>query len=97
MDVFKSFLLQRLTLRCIYIFGAYSASHAIAFVSQDKVSTFLHNSGVSLTITDPDKVKGAIVTALLIGGEFLFHFFHKNVVMPQVEKAALTNPEVKQP
>lgn len=84
--MFKDFILHKLSLRVLYIIGAYSASHFVSLVASPSAQDVLHKAGVALTVVDPAALKTYITATLLIGGEFVFHFFHEKFVLPHVNQ-----------
>jgi hypothetical protein len=85
MIALKDFILHKLTLRVIYIVGAYAGSDAIGFVASPRVQGFFRHVGVMFTVSDPQTFKTSITAGLLIAGEFAFHFFHSTFVLPAVD------------
>lgn len=96
MDNFKDFILNKLVLRLIYILGAYSASHVVALAESQNVQGLLNKIPgivISLKVTDVQALQTWITVTLLTLGEVAFHFFHKQVILPQVsDKISIQGP-----
>lgn len=80
----KEFFLHKLSLRVIYIVGAYVASHVISYTMSQQFTIASDRAGVMLKITDPDKFQTYLTGLLLVGGEFIYRFLHTRFILPIV-------------
>lgn len=86
LDGVKTFVLHKLTLRVAYILAAFSSAKLISFTSSETVQQALFSAGITFSIHNPDALKTYISGAVLIGGEFVYHWIHKTFILPKVSK-----------
>lgn len=90
MGQMREFFLNKLTLRVIYIAGAFITSHFVALAASPKVSAVLANAGILFQVQDPQKFKEYITGLLLVVGEFVYRYWHDKVILPKVQPSVVT-------
>lgn len=89
-DSLREFFLNKLTLRITYIMGAFITSHFVALAASPKVTAILANAGILFQVQDPLKFKEYITGLMLIGGEFVYRYWHDKVILPKVQPSVVT-------
>lgn len=80
----KDLLLHKVSIRLVYIAAAFGSTRFISFVASEEAQTFFNTAGINFQITNPDAFKMWFQLFLLGAGEYIFHVFHKNVILPKV-------------
>jgi hypothetical protein len=89
----KEFLLHKLTLRVAYITAAFLSTKVLLLLNDPHVQKALQNVFINPMVKPGalEWLKTTVGLGIMVGGEFVYHWWHEKFVIPQVT----TKSEVK--